>query len=138
MPRAAEAERKAGEALAATGDLAYAFSRLSNATPERMRRSCSDAAPTCSAPETVGDLGKCQRIRSHLIQTVRPTKSRCRTMPAGARSLDFRRKQRRNSGSQRISAWVPFRHQMQNAELGGGRGRSHRADKKRLAGKGEA
>jgi hypothetical protein len=65
---------------------------------------CSDAAQTCSAPETVGDLGERQLIRSCLIRTVRFTKSRCRTISAGARSLDFRRKQQRKRGSQKIGA----------------------------------
>jgi hypothetical protein len=65
---------------------------------------CSDAAQTCSAPETVGDLGERQLIRSCLIRTVRFTKSRCRTISAGTRSLDFRRKPQRKRGSQKIGA----------------------------------
>jgi hypothetical protein len=65
---------------------------------------CSDAAQTCSAPETVGDLGERQLIRSCLIRTVRFTKSRCRTISAGTRSLDFRREQPRKCGLQKIGA----------------------------------
>jgi len=53
--------------------------------------SCSDAALTCSAPDTVGRPRRMAIFRSCLIRTVRFTKSRCRTISAGTRSLDFRR-----------------------------------------------
>jgi hypothetical protein len=55
-------------------------------------------------PRLSGGLGERQLIRSCLIRTVRSTKSRCRTISAGTRSLDFRRKPQRKRGSQKIGA----------------------------------